>query len=74
MKYRPHRGGLAESMLEVVELDGSLAALEAHVRKTWPVGDIKVEPYGGYDKRIGWDTHIVTIDGSAVGFTDGPCG
>lgn len=37
----------------------------------YPVGAISVKPYG-FDSRIGWDTHMVTIDGNAVGFTDGP--
>ena len=33
---------------------------------------IHVKPYG-YDDRINWDTHIVTIDEYGVfGFTDGP--
>jgi hypothetical protein len=35
--------------------------------------DLKVAPYGGVDKRCGWDTYIVTIEGYGVmGFTDGP--
>jgi hypothetical protein len=33
-------------------------------------GEIEVKPYT-YDERIGWDTYIVTVDGAAVGFTDG---
>lgn len=32
---------------------------------------IAVKPYA-YDSRIDWDTHIVTVNGNAVGFTDGP--
>jgi hypothetical protein len=33
---------------------------------------VHVEPYG-FDRRIGWDTHLVTIDGYGVwGMTDGP--
>ena len=34
----------------------------------WPHGDIDVKPYAR-DDRIGWDTHIVTVDGMAAGFT-----
>lgn len=35
--------------------------------------EIKVEKYGqGIDERIGWDTHLVTIGGNPVGYTDGP--
>lgn len=72
MKFRPQRGGLAEAMKEVVELDG-MDALKARLRSLgWPDGYVRVEPYA-YDARIGWDTYIVTIDGNGVGFTDGPC-
>ena len=59
-------------MAEVVELDG-MEALKDHLRSLgWPDGVVLVEPYT-FDARIGWKTHIVTIDGNAVGFTDGPC-
>lgn len=31
---------------------------------------IKIEPYG-FDERIGWDTHIVTVEGiGPLGFID----
>ena len=32
---------------------------------------LNVTPYG-YDDRIDWHTHIVTYDGGAIGFTNGP--
>lgn len=71
MKFRPQRGSLDAAMEEVVELDG-MDALKAHLHSIgWHDGAVRVEPYT-YDERIGWDTHIVTIDGNAVGFTDGP--
>lgn len=77
MKFRWHRGGLNASMQTVVEFDGSAPALVALLMKDaarWlspiNVGDLAVEPYG-FDDRIGWDTHIVTVKGEAVGFTDG---
>ncbi len=80
MKFRPQRGGLAEAMREVVELD-NLEQLKHHIRNMYhlgcgsKLGVVKVEKYGsGIDERIGWDTHLVTLDGSPVGFTDGPCG
>ena len=69
MKYRSHRGGLAESMETVVELQPTLDALAVYLKV--PASRITVEPYS-YDKRIGWNTHIVCIDGGACGFTDGP--
>lgn len=37
----------------------------------WPHGDIDVKPYAR-DDRIDWDTHIVTVDGMAAGFTSAP--
>ncbi len=36
-------------------------------------GIVRVTAYG-FDARINWDTHIVTVDGfGPVGFTDGSC-
>ena len=69
MKFRPHRGGFAESMAEVVELK-DLRALAAYLEVD--IARINVKPYC-YDDRNGWKTYIVTVDGQAVGFTDGPC-
>ena len=70
MKFRPQRGGLADSMAEVVELRPSIEALVRHLKV--PGDRIDVRPYY-YDDRTGWKTYIVTVDGQAVGFTDGPC-
>lgn len=86
LKFREHRGGLAESMATVIEVPDR-AALVAHVKKMLAPfyfgGDIEaglnVEPYGCsglplLDLRIGWQTYIVTLKGYGVlGFTDGPC-
>jgi hypothetical protein len=78
MKYREHRGGLTESMETVVEIEGAddLMRIINAGRAQWyqpaiTIDQLAVEPYG-YDGRIDWDTHIVTVDGAAVGFTDGP--
>lgn len=75
MKFREQRGGLAESMATVVELQ-NCTEFFAHAARI--VGHevsaetIRVEPYG-YDSRINWNTHIVTANGWGVlGFTDGP--
>jgi hypothetical protein len=68
MKFRPHRGSLEEAMLGIVTLDPTLKALAGHLNVD--VDDIKVDFYM-YDSRIHWDTFIVSVDGSAVGFTDG---
>lgn len=67
MNYRDHRGGLAESMETVREIEPTIDAL-ALVLKV-PPSAITVNPYG-YDKRIEWDTYVVCIDGHAVGFCD----
>lgn len=32
---------------------------------------MKIEPYG-FDERIGWDTHLITVAGKAALFSDGP--
>lgn len=75
MKFRFHRGGLAESLQTVVEvstLDALADLLSDEIEHPVAVEAIKIEPYA-QDRRIGWDTHIVTISGLGVmGFTDGP--
>lgn len=81
MKYRPHRASLADSMADLVEIDGTRDALIELIRtelRPWPTMDhfpqtaIHVSSYGGPDARIGWDqVFIVTLDGYGVlGFTD----
>ena len=82
MKYRPHKGSLADSMALAVKVDGR-AGLVAQIRKElapYPQWDgfdeftVRVSPYYGDDDRIGWkDVHIVTFDGYGVlGFCEGP--
>lgn len=82
IKFREHRGGLAESMRTqclVHSLDElretvilRLAPWEAVIEKLIDRHGLKVAPYG-YDERTGWDTHIVTLEGyGVIGFTDGP--
>lgn len=78
MKVREHRGHLGDSMATVREVknrDELLGIIQEQLR---PFGvDVKpaqlhVEPYM-YDDRIGWNTHIITIDGYGVwGMADGP--
>ena len=70
MKYRDHRGGYRESMKTAREIEPTIDAL-AMILKA-PPSTIEVKPYSGIDPRNGWDTHIVTMEGKAVGFTDGP--
>lgn len=75
--YREHRGGLADSMDTVVELESKdqLEKLILSKLDKWGksgqhmIGDMTVEPYG-FDDRIGWDTHIVMMGVYAHGFTN----
>lgn len=77
--YRSHRGGLHDSMETVRPVKGfdDLVAVLRQEREGWPdqsvvtSGSVLVKPYG-FDERIGWDTHVVTVAGRAVGFTNGP--
>jgi len=76
MLYREQRGGLAESMktVRVFSLKDEFLnciASEWDVRPDAIFDEIEVRPYG-WDHRIGWDTHIVTVRGKGIGFTDGP--
>jgi hypothetical protein len=68
MKYRHHRGGLKESMETVCDIEPTIEALAVLLKS--PPSKITVEKYGEYDERIGWDTHIVCVDGRPVGFTN----
>lgn len=75
VKFREQRGGLEESMATVVELE-SRAQLVDYVAALFggneiDPADLDVVPYG-IDHQIGWDTFIVTLDGQAIGFTNGP--
>lgn len=76
MKIRTHRETLEDAMATEQEIEPNIESVRAYFTKGsfWPElykGDIKVEPYG-FDERINWNTHIVTVDGNAIGFTDGP--
>jgi hypothetical protein len=68
VKFRAHRGGLKESMQTVREIEPSLTALSVLLKASKAA--IKVVPLC-HDDRNDWDTHLVIVDGNAVGFTDG---
>lgn len=78
IKYRPHRGGLAEAMMEYREFPNR-DLLEQHLRKRfadmpWKDAEISIEPYVlAPDDRIGWsESWIIRMgDAGVVGFTDG---
>lgn len=71
MKYRPHRGILADAMKESVELSDR-DALYRHIQQTEGDGTIVVARYmDGPDERIGWKhTRIVLLNGTPVGFCE----
>jgi len=66
--FRPHRHLLDESMQEVK----TVKSLN-DIRKILNLkdGEELVLEYYCYDDRIKWETFIVTVDGCAVGFTNG---
>jgi hypothetical protein len=76
VKVRPAAGiELDEAMKRVVEV-ADRAALLRHLEEHYgfwkPTTDnVTIEPYG-FDERIGWNTHIVCVDGKAALFSDGP--
>lgn len=70
-----HRGSLDESMQTAVCIDDSIDEVRAylfdHGMESNDSDRIQILPYG-YDDRIDWHNHIVTVNGDAVAFTDGP--
>lgn len=74
--FRYHRGGLVNSMKTAFEVK-DLKSLKQTIIKDSdyinPFGKMKTEKYGqqGKDERIGWDTHIVSWDGTPIGFLSG---
>ena len=56
---------MAHDLLEA-DPDGTLDFIQI-----WPI-KVKVHKAYLWDYRNDWNTHIVTADGQAVGFTDGP--
>lgn len=67
-KFRPHRGGLKESMKEIIELD-TLDALRAHVDDEGATVRL-YDPLP--DVRVGWNKTCIVLscDGFPLGFTD----
>lgn len=71
MMFRPQRGGFEESMAEAVYVDPAEFLQFIWSRYGGPGGVVEVSEYdAGYDSRNDWRTHIVTVNGEAVGFTD----
>ena len=76
-KVRPAASSalLSEMMERVIELPDRAALLEylqEHYDFWKPTADNVEVKYYGRDDRIDWDTFLVTIDGKAALFSDGP--
>ena len=77
MKIRPAASSLPiyEAMARVVEVHGRadlLAYLREHFDFWSPTDEnVTIKPHG-FDERIGWDTHLICVDGKAALFSDGP--
>jgi hypothetical protein len=74
--FRPHRELLEESMAEVVEIqtmdDLEKVAVPASLCSYFgPNPKIELK-HLRYDERVDWDTYLVTVNGQAVGHTNGP--
>lgn len=79
MKVREHRGGFADSMATVAEIEPTKEALAKFISeredRSVKTSHVKVSKYG-FDNRIGWNTYIVESkeenEWGVFGFTDGP--
>ena len=78
VQFREHRRTLIDSMETVIEVKDKqelVGIIKDSLSKYGHDLDInmqtvEIKPYG-FDKRINWDTHIVTLKGYGVlGFTD----
>lgn len=80
MRLRQHKGGYAESMATMVEVEPTRPALLQAILDSGMVGlpeslteDHLGVTFASVDPRNHWNTHIVTIkDWGVYGYTDGP--
>lgn len=78
MLFREHRSTLADSMATTIPLASDKQSLVKHINslnifldnRVITEEEVIVKPYG-FDDRIKWDSHIVTILGfGVIGFTN----
>jgi hypothetical protein len=68
VRFREHRGSLADSLATVVEIGGRDELVE-YLRRSGAVFPIPIASphlsidYYAYDDRIGWDTYMVSVEG-----------
>jgi|SRR5882757_2035391 len=67
--FRFHRGSLEKSMKTVVSFN-DIEELRKILWKVYGSSDMAMEKQG-YDDRTDWHTWIVTLNGNAVGFSNG---
>lgn len=71
MKVRQHRGSLVDSLKTVKQIPATKSDLVDHINKVldFPVkfgpGAITIV-HQGQDERIGWDSHLIIVDGWGV--------
>lgn len=72
MKVRPARAGSLESaMAEVCEVDSREALIDLLQQRGYPASDLNVTiAHYCHDDRIGWNTHLVCVDGHGALFAD----
>ena len=77
IKFRPAASSapysdMMELVFELLDRDALIEYLKEHYAFIGPTNEnVRVRPYY-YDSRNGWNTHLVTVSGSAVLFCDGP--
>ena len=70
MKIRLHRGSLTDSMATVSVRQATTDAIRAYLAEHGiDANAIEVARYG-LDERIGWDCHLVLVDGYPMAWTD----
>ena len=80
VKFREHRGSLVEAMNTVINVQNKKDLIEIIKDQLSPYSHgldinnetVEIKPCG-FDDRIKWNTHILTLKGYGVlGFTDAP--
>jgi hypothetical protein len=75
-KFRPVRELLSEAMAKVVEVNTweelEREAIPESLRPLYGPNPKVLLEYQRFDERIEWDTWIVTVNGQAAGYTNGP--
>jgi hypothetical protein len=74
MKFRPQRGSIEKAMKEVKEIKSLIDFYNIAKEEKFDIEKYLHEisfTYLGFDKRINWDTYLVSVNGHGIGFSDG---